>query len=77
MKNATRKSCATLYVSGNSYTGNFINGNINGYGIFTHKSGEKYSGFFKNNLRHGKGSLTDINGKEKSIEYRNGNVVKK
>ena len=65
------------FINGNIYTGSYVNGVQSGYGTFIYNSGEKYAGNFLNNKRHGKGILTDNKGVSKSIEYRNGNLLKK
>lgn len=45
-------------LNGDVYEGKFINGFINGKGIFTNKKGNKYIGDLVNNRRDGKGDLT-------------------
>ena len=65
------------FVNGNIYTGSYVNGIRSGYGTFSYNSGEKYTGNFLNNKKHGKGTFTNNKGVSKSVEYRNGNLLKK
>ena len=41
-------------IDGMTLTGNFLDGNVNGYGTMKH-NGITYSGFFKESIFHGKG----------------------
>ena len=56
--------------NGEVFEGRFINGKINGKGIFTTIKGNKYVGDFINNRLHGKGKLTTKN-VQYSGEFRN------
>ena len=38
----------TLYANGNKYEGRYVNGMMNGQGVFTWADGSTYIGHFKN-----------------------------
>lgn len=50
------------YLNGNTFSGKFIQGKIEGKGTFKYKDGTVYSGEFQDNLRQGKGTLTHKDG---------------
>ena len=41
--------------NGTQYSGEWVDGKLNGYGSFTYKNGDKYQGEFKSNERNGAG----------------------
>ena len=49
--------------AGRVYTGGYVEGNREGYGVFVWADGSRYEGGFKNNLQEGKGTLVDKSGK--------------
>lgn len=53
------------------YQGNFENGSINGYGVFT-SSEEQYSGEFRNGERDGEGELRFKNGSSYTGSFKRG-----
>lgn len=50
------------FVDGSIYSGNWIDGKLNGYGTSTSKNGSVYVGEWKDNKKNGKGSLTLADG---------------
>jgi hypothetical protein len=48
--------------NGNTYSGDFVNGECQGFGLFTHYSGDVYEGCFESNQRQGEGKLTTADG---------------
>lgn len=56
--------------NGDMYTGNWVNGNREGYGRYDWANGSYYVGEFKNNMLNGKGAFYGVDGKE-----MNGNFV--
>lgn len=63
--------CRLEWGDGNSYTGQFQNNSINGYGIYKFSDGARYEGFWQNNLKHGLGSLYYPDGSKLQGEFRN------
>ena len=51
--------------SGATYTGDWLNNKIHGYGIMNYADGYTYEGEWENHKRNGKGKLIDKNGKIK------------
>ena len=47
-----------VYISGNSYDGELLNGKRHGRGTYTFASGSVYEGSFENSLFHGHGKYT-------------------
>jgi hypothetical protein len=47
---------------GDTQEGEWDNGNLNGYGIYTHASRNKYVGNFQDGLKHGKGKYLYVDG---------------
>ena len=62
--------CRIDWPDGSSYIGQFINNNIEGYGIYTFTDQAKYVGFWKNNIKHGIGTLYYPNGSKLQGEFR-------
>ncbi|MGV8946380.1 MAG: DUF4189 domain-containing protein [Lutibacter sp.] len=62
----------TYLKSGSVYKSNFINGNREGYGIYTFKSGNRYEGDWKNDKMHGYGKWIDAGGGYYEGGYQNG-----
>ena len=58
-------------IVGDSFDGNWIDGNWNGYGVHIRK-GDKYEGDFANDKRHGKGKYTYANGNKYEGDWVNG-----
>lgn len=54
----------TVYPSGAKYTGDFVDGKIQGKGIFYFSDGNKYIGHWENQKRHGKGRFIFTSGDE-------------
>lgn len=52
------------YGNGDKYTGEFLNGQFHGKGIYTYANGDKYEGEFMNGKFTGKGTFTCSNGKQ-------------
>ena len=46
-----------------SYDGQWANGEMSGYGVFTWPSGRVYEGEWLANKRHGQGKITDSRGR--------------
>lgn len=64
------------WLSGATYTGEFVNGNRTGYGKYTFSNGDNYIGEWQNNERHGYGAYTynDNSGyKSYAGEWQNNN----
>ena len=56
--------------------GNFINGELNGYGKVVWLNGNRYEGEFKNDLRHGTGKFYFADGEVLSGIWKKGELVK-
>jgi len=55
------------------YTGDFVNGKVEGKGTKVWANGNRYEGGWRNNLQHGPGvSFNKKTGKEIEEEYRDG-----
>ena len=52
----------TYEKSGSVYKGNFLDGDRNGFGIYTFKSGNRYEGNWKNDKKHGFGKWYESGG---------------
>lgn len=64
---------ATIYYkSGDKYSGELVNGEYHGHGIYYFKNGEKFEGLFAHNLRDGYGETTFSNGDIFACDYKNG-----
>ena len=50
------------YANGDAYTGETVNGQRQGEGVYTYKDGRRYTGSWQDNKRHGSGTLTFPNG---------------
>ena len=57
---------------GNYFKGNFINGQMNGLGLFVWNDGSKYYGYYKNNVKEGKGKFIWPDGKCFEGNFLNG-----
>ena len=58
------------------YEGEFINGNMEGSGVFQYKDGKRYEGQFLNNTLHGKGILIFPNGQKAVGEWVRGENIR-
>lgn len=58
---ALRETKTEIYDNG-KYTGDFVNGLREGYGVYNWKSGNRYSGDWKAGLEHGQGTYLYKNG---------------
>lgn len=59
------------YGNGDKYTGEFVNGQFHGKGIYTYANGDKYEGEFVNGKFTGRGNFTCSNGKRFSGNLEN------
>ncbi|CBH13402.1 hypothetical protein, conserved [Trypanosoma brucei gambiense DAL972] len=59
-------------VSGDSYTGQFVHGVMEGCGTYIWASGAMYDGGWRGNRMHGLGTYTDVGGKVWSGKFYNG-----
>ncbi len=59
------------------YTGEYVQGNMTGDGVFEYKDGKKYVGEFKDNYFHGEGTLYYPNGKIESGIWEKDVLVRK
>jgi hypothetical protein len=57
--------------SGDYLEGEWLNGNLNGWGIYQHSSGAIYKGELKNGKSHGHGEFVDPNGTKYVGEFKN------
>ena len=66
----------TMYwPDGKKYTGDFINGKMDGKGILTFPNKDRYDGQFKNDLMHGQGNFYNHQTSNESIEeWRDGKM---
>ena len=73
LKNLFHGKGRIISINGNYYEGNFLNGNIEGHGIF-HNDNEKYTyiGNFKNNKYEGHGEIIYENSGENEISHYKG-----
>jgi hypothetical protein len=60
-----------VYSTGESYTGNWVNGTMSGKGKFTSPNGNVFEGDFKNNSLSGKGILRMANGDVYNGDWEN------
>ena len=61
--------------NGDTYEGDFVNGMMEGEGIYTYsKTNSKYEGSFQNGKRHGKGIYYYANGNIFDGEFENGEM---
>lgn len=56
------------------YEGEMLDGEPNGWGIFTNADGDVYEGGFLNGIPHGKGKITFSNGSMYDGEFRDGEM---
>ena len=60
--------------NGNTYVGDWVNGQAEGQGIFTYgfgmRRGERFEGQFRNGLKHGFGTYSYPDGRAFVGEYR-------
>ena len=61
---------STIGPKGEKYTGEFLDGNFHGNGVFVGGNGRKYVGGYKNHKRHGQGEYTYINGDKYIGEWK-------
>ena len=61
-----------VYVSGNIYEGDFVNGEREGQGILKLKNGEIYTGQYANDFPNGKGKYVYVNGDIYEGDFVNG-----
>ena len=52
----------TLKETEGTYEGDFVNGEKEGYGVYTFKSGARYEGTYLNGQREGYGTIYQANG---------------
>lgn len=57
MGNGGGKDVSERFVTGNRYTGDWVNNKKSGFGTQTWTNGNKYEGDWLNNKRHGKGTM--------------------
>lgn len=55
------------------YKGDFVLGDFEGHGVYTHSNGDAYTGEFEANLYHGHGSVSYENGSSYTGEFKAGN----
>ncbi|MFA7550810.1 MAG: hypothetical protein WCZ68_08730, partial [Sedimentibacter sp.] len=65
----------TIYVNGDKYEGEFVNGMKEGLGTYTFENGNKYVGKFKDGKKEGSGVLYYIDGTIEEGKWENDNYV--
>lgn len=65
-----------VWISGSSYTGNWLDGEMSGFGTYLWSTGKKYVGEWLNGKMNGKGVFTQENGKVIEGNWLNGELVK-
>lgn len=63
------------YADGSKYEGNFVDGEMTGYGTWYFSSGEKYVGMFRDNFCHGRGVHYTNTGDKVSGLWHNGTYI--
>lgn len=61
-----------IWIKGKQYNGQFLNGKMHGYGVFSWPSGQTYRGEYKDNKKHGKGEMEWGNGVKFIGTWQNG-----
>ena len=61
---------------GSSYIGDYIDGMMNGMGIFTFSNGSSYEGQYKNDKKNGRGIYIDKDGLAREGIWENGAIKK-
>jgi hypothetical protein len=57
------------------YTGEFLNGDFNGYGVAKYEDGGEYRGFWKNSFPHGEGIFLFANGEKQAGTFSRGRLI--